>query len=215
MYRRLCGNWKTNAGLFLGAIFPPAVLLLVFAAGYFPVAATSRPPRREEKLAHFVLAKSIARQAPFVKNPLEPTDENLLAGIKVFHDACDGCHGTANQRSTWGTTDFYPRVPQFGVEPPSLPDWQIFWIAKNGIRYTGMSGYSPEMSDDHAWKVALFLSRLNSLPPRVVGNGTKEASRIVNARKESLPNKISERGAAVDETRPVKIEYRGSHSLPK
>lgn len=54
-----------------------------------------------------------------------------------------------------------------GFEAPTFPGWQIFWVAKNGIRYTGMGGYSPEMSDDNAWKGALFLSRLKSLPPKV------------------------------------------------
>jgi mono/diheme cytochrome c family protein len=158
---------KFLAGLLLGVILLPAVLLLMGVTGYLPVAATGRPPEWETRLAQFALAKSIARQAPVLKNPVQATQENLLAGMKVFHEACDGCHGTTNARSTWGTTDFYPRVPQFGFEPPALPDWQIFWIAKNGIRYTGMGGYSPEMSDDHAWKVALFLSRLNSLTPEV------------------------------------------------
>jgi mono/diheme cytochrome c family protein len=158
---------KFILGLLPGIILLPGVLLLICATGNFPVAATAHPSHWETKLAQFVLARAMARQAPVLKNPLEARKENLLAGMKIFHDVCDGCHGTANQRSTWGTTGFYPRVPQFGFEPPTLPDWQIFWIAKNGIRYTGMAGYYPDMSDDNAWKVALFLSRLNSLPPDI------------------------------------------------
>jgi mono/diheme cytochrome c family protein len=158
---------KFLTGLLVGIILLPAVLLLMAVTGHLSIAATGHPPEWEKKLAQYVVEKSIARRAPMLKNPLRPTQENLLAGMKVFHEACDGCHGTANTRSTWGTTDFYPRVPQFGFEPPPLPDWQIFRVAKNGIRYTGMAGYAPEMSDDNAWKVALFLSRLNSLPPEV------------------------------------------------
>lgn len=158
---------KFLSGLLMGVILPPAVLLVIAVTGQVPVAATGHPPQWEKRLAQYIVEKSIARQAPALKNPLQPTQENLLEGIKVFHEACDGCHGTATARSGWGTTDFYPRVPQFGFEPPRIPDWQIFWVAKNGIRYTGMGGYAPEMSDDHAWKVALFLSRLDSLPPEV------------------------------------------------
>jgi mono/diheme cytochrome c family protein len=158
---------KFLAGLLLGIILLPAVLLLMGVTGHLSIAATGHPPQWEKNLAQYVVEKSIARQAPVLKSPIEPTEENFLAGMKVFQDACNGCHGTASERSAWGTTDFYPRVPQFGFEPPTLADWQIFWVAKNGIRYTGMGGYAPEMSDDHAWKVALFLSRLNSLPPAV------------------------------------------------
>ena len=155
------------AGLLLGITLLPALLLLAAVTGLFPVAATGMPSRWEEKIAKFGLKKSVQRQAPVLKNPLDGSEENLLSGLKIFQDGCAGCHGTANQRSTWGTTDFYPRVPQFGFEPPAMPDWQIFWVVKNGIRYTGMGGNSPDMSDDHAWKVAMFLSRLDSLPPAV------------------------------------------------
>ena len=49
--------------------------------------------------------------------------------MKFYINGCAGCHGDGNQRSTWGTTSFFPRVPQFGTRAPSRPDWQIFWIA--------------------------------------------------------------------------------------
>ena len=113
------------------------------------------------------VVRSIARQAPVLKNPYPGTDENLLAGLTEFHDDCDGCQGTGAKKSIWGTSDFYPRVPQFGFDPPRIPDYQIYWVVKNGIRYSGMGGNDPLISEEHAWKLALFLSRLDSLPPAV------------------------------------------------
>ncbi len=66
---------KFMSGLLLGIMLWPAVLLPVFATGNFPVAATTRPSQWESKLAQFVLANAIARQAPVRKNPLEPREE--------------------------------------------------------------------------------------------------------------------------------------------
>ena len=100
------------------------------------------------------------------------TDENLLAGMKIFKDACSGCHGDPNASSDYGAS-FYPHVPQFALNPPGKPDWQLFWIVRNGVRYSGMSAWDGQwqndkaVSDDHIWKVVTFLSRLNSLPPSV------------------------------------------------
>lgn len=168
---------KFFSGLILGMLMPPSIFLGLAVTGRLSIAAKSPPPPAWEKtLAQYVVQKSIARQAPVLKNPIEASDENLLSGMKIFHDACDGCHGIADKKSVWGTTDFYPRVPQFGFEAPHLPDWQIYWVAKNGIRYTGMGGYDPEMPDTEAWKVALFLSRLDSLPPRVAAEWHKKAN---------------------------------------
>ena len=114
--------------------------------------------------------------------PFEPdaaTDENLLAGLNVFRDACAGCHGDPNSRSDYGAS-FYPRVPQFAFISPRLPDWQLFWIVKNGVRYSGMSAcdgqrqHDKAVSDDRIWKVVTFLSRLESLPPAVNAEGHKK-----------------------------------------
>jgi hypothetical protein len=68
----------------------------------------------------------------------------------------------------WGTEGFYPRVPQFAQSPPQQPDWQLLWILRHGIRYSGMGAWREAMlSDKEAWEVVTFLSRLNSLPAAV------------------------------------------------
>ena len=154
-------------GLLLGIIFPPAILASLSLMGRLPINAREEPANWEKKLLQAAVARSVAHQAPVLKNPYPVTDGNLLAGLKEFHDDCDGCHGTGEKKSTWGTSDFYPRVPQFGFDPPRLPDWQIYWVLKNGIRYSGMGGNDPGISEEHAWKLAMFLSRLDSLPPAV------------------------------------------------
>jgi len=59
----------------------------------------------------------------------------------------------------------YPRVPQFDTEPRLRSDWQMFWIVKWGIRYTGMGAWEGEMSDEKIWMVVTFLSHLHDLPP--------------------------------------------------
>jgi len=58
-------------------------------------------------------------------------------------------------------------VPQFDLENPQKPDWQMFWIVKHGVRYSGMGAWGGEVSEDKIWKVVTFLSNLKSLPPDV------------------------------------------------
>jgi mono/diheme cytochrome c family protein len=63
---------------------------------------------------------------------------------------------------------FYPRVPHFAQSPPQKPDWQVLWILRHGVRYSGMGAWRKEMlPDKEAWEVVTFLSRLNSLRPAV------------------------------------------------
>jgi hypothetical protein len=59
------------------------------------------------------------------------------------------------------------------LRSPRLPDYQLFWSIRNGIRYSGMPAWdrqwdnNPATSDDRIWKVASFLSWLDTLPPVV------------------------------------------------
>ena len=89
----------------------------------------------------------------------------MRLGLKIYRDGCSGCHGDAGNPSRWGMTGFYPRVPQFDVEYPRKPEWQLFWIVKHGVRYTGMGAWEGLMSDAKIWAVVGFVSHLNHLPP--------------------------------------------------
>jgi mono/diheme cytochrome c family protein len=121
-------------GLLLGTLVVPIAALIVCLAGCVP--ATSHPPRREMFLARRALAASVARRATRLRNPVEPNSGNLRAGLQVYRDNCSGCHGDAGKPSHWGTTAFYPRAPQFDIQPPLMPEGQIFWVVKHDVRYT-------------------------------------------------------------------------------
>jgi mono/diheme cytochrome c family protein len=154
-------------GFLVGSTLPPVIAGLVFVLGRSSIDATSNPPRWETILARRSFAASVARQAPKVQNPIPVNSDTLKAGLAIYRDACAGCHGDAGKPSQWGATDFYPRVPQFDSEPPTKPDWQMFWIVKHGVRYSGMGGVDGLMPDEKVWKVVGFLGHIGSLPPDV------------------------------------------------
>ena len=145
------------------------LVALVLAAWFYPwsVAATAEPAAAERWLMTRLVDKAIAREAPRATNPFAASDEVLIEGMKFYTNGCAGCHGDGRQDSVWGTTSFFPRPPQFGKQATARPDWQIFWIVKHGIRNTGMGGWSKLAGDDDLWKVALFVDRIDSLPPAV------------------------------------------------
>jgi len=138
--------------------------------GWWPVSATAVPPRWESNLAQRTLRASLSHQAAGLTNPVSPSDEVLIAGLKSFKMNCAGCHGLPGQPSQWGTRNFYPRAPQFAEDPPHLSAPEMFVAIKHGIRYSGMGGWDGMMTDEEIWKVATFLERIGSLPPEVRTN---------------------------------------------
>jgi mono/diheme cytochrome c family protein len=155
--------------LFLLALIASAAVLSA-RLGWWPVAATTRPPQLESALSQSVLSASLSRRASGLTNPVQPSNDILLAAQKMFKMNCAGCHGTPGQPSQWGAQNFYPRVPQFGDQPPKLTAPQMFVAIKCGIRYTGMGAWNGMMSDEDIWKLATFLEHIGSLPQEVQAN---------------------------------------------
>src|SRR5215469_15894993 len=147
-------------GVLLGVCLTPVVVLVCFHLGWASVRATAAPPRWEMLMAGKAFAASVTRQAPKLQNPVAAPGSNLRSGLKIYRDHCAGCHGDSGKPSHWGTTGFYPRVPQFDLEPPLKPESQMFWIIKQGVRYTGMGAWDGEMSDENIWTVVTFLHNI-------------------------------------------------------
>jgi thiosulfate dehydrogenase len=159
---------KFLLGVLVGLLGPILAALLSARLGLFSVYATEEPPAWEVRLGRMALDASVARSAPRLRSPIGASDAELLAGMKLYRNNCSGCHGDAGRPSPWGTAGFYPRVPQFAQSPPQEPDWQLFWIVRHGIRYSGMGAWREAMlSDKEAWEVVTFLSRLDTLPAPV------------------------------------------------
>lgn len=150
------------------------VLFLVALVRFWPwrVEATAKPGAAELAIMRGILNRAVAREAPRQVAPITESDESLLEGLKLYRDNCAGCHGDGAKMSIWGSTSLLPRVPQFGTDPPARPEWEIRWIVMNGIRNTAMGGFGRLLTEDQIWKLAVFVSRMRSLPNSVANEWT-------------------------------------------
>lgn len=164
-------------GFLCGALALPLALLIVARLGLFSVNANANPYRLEATVAHMALDASAARHAPHLVDPIAPTEANLMAGVRLFKNDCAGCHGTPNSAHANETNvTLYPNAVQFALHPTRKPPYQLFWIIRGGIRYSGMFAwagqFSPDstgkdVSDERIWTAVTFLTHMDSLPPAV------------------------------------------------
>jgi len=158
---------KIVSGFLLGLVFVPLLAAVAGSLGRLPVAATAAPPAWETRLAGRAVQASLAREAAGLTSPIPATDENLRTGLRLYRNNCAGCHGDFGSPSPWGTTGFYPRVPQFAEQPSRLKTPEMFLVVKHGIRYSGMGAWAGMLPDDDIWRVVSFLGRIRNLPPGV------------------------------------------------
>lgn len=155
----------------VGILVTLAVFILAGLAflsfGFMPSNADATPPRLERRIAMSALDSSMGRHAPHIVNPLPPTDDNLIEGMKIYTMNCASCHGTLDEKPSPLEKSFYPPPPQLILDPLDDPEWHIFYAVRTGVRYTGMPAWGRTMSTDDMWKVTAFLSRIEKLPPGV------------------------------------------------
>jgi mono/diheme cytochrome c family protein len=149
----------TIAALLVGGL---VYLLFGFAEVRGDVAGT----RLESRLMTAAVHASVRRHAPEVANPFPPTDENLIAGGKIYLNECAGCHGTPGKAEDNSET-LYPPIPQLPKLGTEYTEAQIFWVASHGIRRTGMFANGKWDSAEKLWKVAGYIKRIKALPPAV------------------------------------------------
>ena len=155
----------------LGVLFTLVVLIFGGLAaamlGYLPSTANATPPRWERRLAMGAMDAATDRRAPHVNNPVLPTDQNLIDGIKIYTMNCAGCHGGLDRKPVVFGASFYPPAPQLILHPPDDPDWRTFYVIRNGVRYTGMPAWEKNLGESDIWKVTAFLSHMEKLPQGV------------------------------------------------
>lgn len=164
-------EWKKLRQLLIGAVI--AIVLLVplgaFAfikSGLFSVAASHPHTKLTEWVTHETMIHSARRHGAHSRVPARFTRQQVVGGFCNYETHCVACHGAAGvAREHW--------VGGMEPQPPYLLDvtqiWrppQLFWIAKNGIKMTGMPSWKDEMSDRQIWDVVAFLEATRQLPPQ-------------------------------------------------
>jgi mono/diheme cytochrome c family protein len=147
--------------------------LIVADFGLMPTNADATLPAFEQRIAMSALDASMERHAPRTPNPVPPTDDNLIAGMKLYTMNCAVCHGTLDYKPSLLEHSMYPPPPQIILNPLDDPEWHIYYAVRTGVRYTGMPAWSKALSDQDMWKITAFLSHLDKLPPAVQENWEK------------------------------------------
>ena len=141
-------------------------LYIGIKAGAMPANADAKPSRLERWAASSSLHATLAREAPKGPNPVPLDDPNLIAGIRTYAANCAVCHGAADGKPSRIAAGLYQKPPQLakdGVEDD--PEGVTYWKVAHGIRLTGMPAFGKTLSDEQIWQLALFLNRMDQLPP--------------------------------------------------
>ena len=151
------------AGLALAAIV--GVMLVLQGRG---VSARPEPSGIEKRAALFMRGWLTPSTYKGLKNPVSDTEENFIAAREHFADHCASCHANDGSGNTEVGRSLYPKAPDMRLpRTQNLSDGEIFYFIENGVRLTGMPGWStgtPE-GERSSWQLVRFIRRLPKLTP--------------------------------------------------
>ena len=145
------------------------VTLLIGAGAWFlwivkthGFSARDEPGALETFLARHVRRLAIPAGIKGLINPVSPTPLDIAEARDHYADHCAVCHANNGSGKTEIGGSMYPPAPDMRKEgTQNLTDGEIFYIIKNGIRFTGMPGWGG--ADEENWKLVLFIRRLPQL----------------------------------------------------
>jgi mono/diheme cytochrome c family protein len=136
-----------------------------FAGGFAPVATSAPPMPFEQRLARLALHARIEKEMP-KSVPIAADDANYLAGATLYVEHCAPCHGLPGRPETAIAKGEFPRPPQLfrGKGVTDDEAGETYWKTANGIRLTGMPGFSNSLTTTQIWQLSLLLANADKLP---------------------------------------------------
>ncbi len=131
-----------------------------FIAG---IDARQTPSQAETRVARALRHTAIPGSARKRPNSVAGTPEVLKEAMAHFADHCASCHGNDGKGQTEIGKSLYPRAPDMTApETQQLSDGELFFIIKNGVRFTGMPAWGKDTAEDDAdsWKLVHFIRQL-------------------------------------------------------
>jgi len=159
---------KFLVGVVVGLLLVVLVGYLFVKGGGIFMGTDTKPLPMEETIAGTAITASIGKSAD-AQSPLPADETNLLAGAKIYMNACAGCRGKLDKAES-GAKGFYPLPPHLlppGTGVTGDPVGATHWVVTNGIRFSAMPRFSHKLSDTEIWQVSLLLRSANKLPDSV------------------------------------------------
>jgi mono/diheme cytochrome c family protein len=130
------------------------------------VSARPQPSALESLTARTIRGIAIRARVRGITNPVPATPDVVKEGMEHFADHCSVCHGNDGSGNTEMARGLYPRAPDMRLPATqNLSDAELFYIIENGVRLTGMPGWSNGTRDGEtsSWHLVHFIRHLPKL----------------------------------------------------
>ncbi len=111
------------------------------------------------------MTRSVQTHAKDIQTPELSDPAMVKEGFEIFKMRCVICHGAPGVDAGAVAKGLWPTAPGLAESVPEWKPAELFWITKNGIKFSAMPGWGPVYSDSQLWAITAFLEKLPKLTP--------------------------------------------------
>lgn len=167
-FRRILARTRRHVDVVIATLAGAALAALVGAflfawSGLYSVAASRGHWFFVEWFLTFAMSNSVETHALRIRTPALDDPDLVRLGAAHFHGNCAFCHGAPGMPINPTAREMLPPPPDLATHAPHWKARELFWIVKNGLKYTGMPAWPSQQRDDEVWALVAFLRRLPDL----------------------------------------------------
>ncbi|HEY9167628.1 MAG TPA: cytochrome c [Candidatus Kryptonia bacterium] len=141
------------------------LLLILIYSGIYNVGATSPDPRPLRWVFSRTSDNSVEHYSKGIAVPALTDSSMIKEGFGHYDEMCVGCHGAPGIEKSEIGKGLFPQAPNLAHSAKEMSPAELFWVAKNGIKSTGMPAFAFTHSDQKIWAIVAFLETLPNMTP--------------------------------------------------
>ncbi len=163
-------------GIVLSTLLAELILMILFvSSGLYNVSTMSPDPGFLRWIFSHTSDNSAKHHSEGIAIPSLTDSAMIVKGHHRYHELCQTCHGGPGVTPSPIERGLYPHPPDLMRSAKHMGANRLFWVAKNGIKSTGMPGFGWTHSDKQIWSIVAFLYKMKDMTPQeyaAMGNQT-------------------------------------------
>lgn len=136
---------------------------IVIGSGVVDLSASIPHPTGWAEFLHYVFKRSVAHHGADFTPPGDQSATPIAKGAMMFDSVCANCHSTPGRGQSLVALSMRPQPQYLPGVVNELSDRELFWILKNGVKYSAMPSWPTQRRDDEVWAMVAFVRQLPTM----------------------------------------------------
>lgn len=142
-----------------------AGLLAVIYSGAYNVGTSNHDNALVNWALDTAMTRSVQQHARGISVPALADPAMIEQGFRHYRRMCVDCHGAPGVAPDEIAKGLFPDAPDLAKTAGDWKAAELYWIIKNGLKFTAMPAWGPTHDEKALWAMTAFVQKLPRLSP--------------------------------------------------